>query len=64
MVAVENTHNRKDGKPLPLDWLGQLGGFCHERGLILHVDGARLMNASVAQGVPAKEIVAQADSIR
>ncbi|OWZ14999.1 L-allo-threonine aldolase [Phytophthora megakarya] len=37
--------------------------FCHEHDLRLHVDGARLANASVASGVPMDELVRGADSV-
>lgn len=43
---------------------GQVGELCKEEGLILHVDGARLMNAAVALDTPARELVDSADSVR
>lgn len=44
--------------------LGKVGELCKEESLILHVDGARLMNASVALDTPARELVNSADSVR
>lgn len=51
-IAVENTHNFGGGTIQPLDRLQALRGIADERGLLLHLDGARLWNAHVATGVP------------
>ena len=64
VIAIENTHNVHYGNPLPVAWIDALGAFCHTKGLALHVDGARLMNASVAQNVSPKLIMASVDSVR
>ena len=63
LIAVENTHNKANGTPLSVDFMNQVGALCKSKGLIFHVDGARLMNASVALKVPAAEICREADSI-
>ncbi|XP_066961171.1 uncharacterized protein [Macrobrachium rosenbergii] len=63
LVCIENTHNMKGGKALPLEWLDELGEMCHELNLPLHVDGARLMNASVALGMNPSRLVASCDSV-
>lgn len=60
LVAVENTLN---GKVVPQSWIIEVSEFCKKRGLKLHMDGARLWNASVASGLPASEIVAPVDSV-
>jgi threonine aldolase len=52
-VAVENTHNRGGGRVFPLDQLMDVTAAARERGLGLHMDGARLWNAVVATGTPA-----------
>ena len=44
------------GRVWPLSQLRARGGRRHEHGLRLHMDGARLMNAVVASGVPAAEM--------
>lgn len=51
-VAVENTHNRGGGSIQPIDRLQALSTALHERGLLLHCDGARIWNAHVATGTP------------
>jgi len=51
VVAVENTHNSSGGRVWPLDEVEAVAATARELGLRLHLDGARLMNASVASGV-------------
>jgi threonine aldolase len=53
VVAVENTHNDAGGRVFPFDDLAPLAALARERGLRLHLDGARLWNAAVASGIPA-----------
>lgn len=60
LICLENTHN---GKVLPLSYLQQMGSFAAERGLKLHLDGARLFNAAVASETPVELIAAPFDSI-
>jgi threonine aldolase len=51
VVAAENTHNAAGGKVLPLEAWDRLAALCRGRGVPLHLDGARLWHAAVAQGV-------------
>ncbi|HHQ4541130.1 MULTISPECIES: low-specificity L-threonine aldolase [Aeromonas] len=60
LICLENTHN---GKVLPLSYLQEMGAFVAERGLKLHLDGARLFNAAVASETPVGVIAAPFDSI-
>jgi len=53
LVAVENTHNTSGGRVFPWDVLRDVAACARERGLSLHLDGARLFNAEVASGIPA-----------
>jgi threonine aldolase len=62
-VCVEDTHNRHGGVVWPLEALGAVRQVAGEHGLALHMDGARLFNAAVAQGVPAAEIAGMADTV-
>ncbi len=55
VVALENTHNSSGGRCWPLPELRAVTGAARERGLATHLDGARLLNAAVATGVPAAE---------
>jgi threonine aldolase len=63
LICLENTHNRCGGVPLTVEYTRKVADLAHSRGLRLHVDGARLFNASVALGVDAKDLVAGADSV-
>ncbi|WP_429059416.1 low-specificity L-threonine aldolase [Aeromonas veronii] len=60
LICLENTHN---GKVLPLSYLQEMGAFVADRGLKLHLDGARLFNAAVASETPVEVIAAPFDSI-
>ncbi|MGG7447881.1 low-specificity L-threonine aldolase [Kosakonia oryzendophytica] len=59
LLSLENTHN---GKVLPRDYLKQAWEFTRERGLALHVDGARIFNALVEYGCELNEIAQYCDS--
>lgn len=63
LVCVENTHNRGGGRVWPLDRLRAVAAWAREHGLRLHLDGARLWNASVASGVPEREYAALFDTV-
>ena len=56
IVAIENTHNNAGGTVWPLDELHAVVATARELGLRLHLDGARLLNAAVASGVPRAEL--------
>jgi threonine aldolase len=53
LVCIENTHNRGGGKIWPLETLEAVCDTAHRLGLKVHMDGARLLNAVVATGIPA-----------
>jgi threonine aldolase len=63
LICLESTHNRGGGTIYPLDTLREIRRIANEHGMAVHLDGARLFNACVASGVPAKEAAAQADSV-
>jgi len=60
LLCLENT---MQGKVLPYSYLQQLPDFARHHELRLHLDGARVFNASVAMGVPAKLITDMFDSV-
>jgi threonine aldolase len=62
-LSVENTHNFGGGTVQPLTTLRTLRGVADVRGLAVHMDGARLWNASVATGTPLHEYGSVADVI-
>lgn len=60
-ISVENTHNFGGGAVTSIDDLRAVRRFADERGIGVHVDGARLWNAHVATGTPLPEYGATAD---
>ncbi len=63
MVAVEQTANLGGGAVWSLDALDAVADLAHAHGMATHMDGARLMNAVVASGVPAVEMAAGYDTV-
>ena len=63
LVSLENTHAHSMGQPLSIQYTATVAAIAHERGVPLHVDGARFFNAAIAQRVTARELAAPADSI-
>jgi threonine aldolase len=63
IVSVENTHNASGGRVWPLGEIKAIVATGRELGLRLHLDGARVMNAAVASGVPSAEIGRQFDTV-
>jgi len=63
LVCLENTHNRCGGVALTAEYTDDMGRLAHERGLALHIDGARIFNAAAALGVSAARLVQAADSV-
>jgi threonine aldolase len=64
IVVLEQTHRSAGGRVWPLDELTEVIAAARELGLALHLDGARLMNASVASGIPAAEYGRLADTVQ
>jgi threonine aldolase len=63
LICVETTHNSAGGAVLPLSYLARLRTLTSEKGVPVHIDGARIFNAAVALGVPAANIAAHCDSV-
>ena len=63
LVSLENTHNRCGGVALSVEYTRAVGELCHQYGIRLHLDGARLFNAAAALGVPASALAGPADSV-
>jgi threonine aldolase len=63
LLEVEQTANAGGGSVWPLALLNAVMDTAHEAGMRTHMDGARLMNAVVASGVSAREMVAKCDSV-
>jgi threonine aldolase len=63
LIAIENTHNKAGGTIFPLEEIRRIRAVADEHGMPMHLDGARLFNAVVATGTPAREWAAPFDSI-
>ena len=63
VLSLENTHNNAGGRVWPLDELRAVSATARELGLAVHLDGARLLNASTALGVEPAQIGALADTV-
>jgi threonine aldolase len=63
LVCVENTHNGAGGRIASLDELRAVRMAAAEQGLPVHMDGARLWNASVATGISLAELSEHADTV-
>jgi threonine aldolase len=63
LVCLENTHNMAGGTVYPLEVVDEICAEAHERGVKVHMDGARVFNASAALGIPVERIVRNADSV-
>jgi threonine aldolase len=63
LVSLENTHNSSGGRVWPPDELEAVVELSRELGLRVHLDGARVLNAAVALGVPAAQIGGRFDTV-
>jgi len=63
LICLENTHNNWSGAVIPLDNIKAIREVADRYGVKIHLDGARIFNASLASGVPVKEYARLADSI-
>lgn len=63
LVCLENTQNICGGVPLTPTYTRQVADLAHQNNLVLHIDGARIFNAAVAQNISVKDLVEPADSV-
>ncbi len=63
LICVENTHNNWGGAVVPLDNIRAIRDVADRHGIRIHLDGARLFNASIASGVPVHDYAALSDSV-
>jgi len=63
LLCLENTHNRCGGAVLTREYTEEISGLAHQHGLQVHLDGARIFNAAVALGIPARELAAPVDTV-
>ena len=63
LICIENTHNMHGGRVLPIDYLRELRELSLERQIPIHLDGARIFNASAATGISPAEYASLVDSV-
>lgn len=63
VIEIENTHNMAGGTVYPPDTVREICDGAHQRGLRVHMDGARVFNAATALGISVAEIVAPVDTV-
>jgi threonine aldolase len=63
LVILENTHNRCGGVALTEEYTRQVCDMAHDRGLEVHLDGARIFHAATALGVDVSELTRPVDSV-
>ncbi|KAJ8635479.1 hypothetical protein MRB53_009746 [Persea americana] len=63
LICLENTHANCGGRCISVEYTDTVGEIAKKHGLKLHIDGARIFNASVALGVPVHRLVQAADSV-
>lgn len=63
LIAMETSHNNSGGTVLPLAHMHDVYALAANAGIAVHIDGARLMNAAVALGVPAARLAQYGDTV-
>lgn len=63
LICIENTHNNWGGAVVPLENMRAIRKKADRHGIRIHLDGARIFNASAASGIPVKEYAETADSV-
>lgn len=63
LIVLENTHNRGGGKIYPFDKIEAIAALARSKNINMHLDGARLFNASAVTGIPIKRYASQFDSL-
>jgi len=63
LVCIENTHNRHGGTCCTPEEIAAVAAVAHEAGVPVHLDGARIFNAAVALGRPARDFARDVDSV-
>jgi threonine aldolase len=63
LVLVENSYGAKVGAPVPLDYFAGIRAIADRHGLAVHLDGARLFNATTALGIDAPGLTQHVDTV-
>lgn len=63
LICIENTHNRAGGTIQPIENIKEIYSFAKENKIKVHIDGARIFNASAETGISLREYAEYCDSI-
>jgi len=63
LICLENTHNRAGGTVYPIEDIREIREFTKSLGIQMHLDGARLWNASIASGISPREYARYFDTV-
>lgn len=63
MIEIEQTSNRGGGSIWPIETIAEITDLAREKGVVMHMDGARLFNATVASGIAAAEYAQHFDTL-
>ncbi|MBU5468280.1 low-specificity L-threonine aldolase [Virgibacillus sp. MSJ-26] len=64
LICLENTHNRAGGAVVPLENMKDVYHIAQKNGIPVHLDGARLFNASIASGINVKDFAKYTDTVQ
>ncbi|KGA96988.1 threonine aldolase [Alkalihalobacillus alcalophilus ATCC 27647 = CGMCC 1.3604] len=64
LICLENTHNKAGGAIIPLENMKEIYTLAESNRINVHLDGARLFNASVASGIPVKDFAHYTDTVQ
>ncbi|MFD1039114.1 low-specificity L-threonine aldolase [Virgibacillus byunsanensis] len=64
LICLENTHNKAGGAVIPLENMKEIYHIAQKHHVPVHLDGARLFNASVATGIPVKKYAEYVDTVQ
>jgi threonine aldolase len=63
LICLENTHNRCGGASLSVKYTQAVAELARTKSIKIHLDGARIFNAAIAEGVSAAELASPADTV-
>jgi len=63
LISLENTHNMCFGSPISKDYIDQVSNVAKENNLKMHIDGARIFNATTALNITLSSLIENVDSV-
>ncbi len=63
LICLENSHNMMGGRALKRSYIDEVSVFAKDLGVKVHIDGARIFNASVSLDIPVADLCSGADSV-